>query len=44
MIMVTCWERCESRGSRTVLREADGEVPLVYSPDHIRGDDKVMEC
>ena len=32
MIMVTCWERCESRGSRTVLREADGEVPLVYSP------------
>ena len=34
MIMVTCWERCESRGSRTVLREADGEVPLVYSPTY----------
>lgn len=25
------WERYESRGSRTVLRAASGEVPLVYS-------------
>jgi hypothetical protein len=26
------WEPCESRGSRTVLRETEGEVPSVYSP------------
>ena len=26
------WERYELRGSRTVLREAAGEVPAVYSP------------
>ena len=26
------WERYELRGSRTVLREAAGEVPVVYSP------------
>ncbi|MBY0545414.1 MAG: hypothetical protein K2Q14_07710, partial [Gammaproteobacteria bacterium] len=26
------WERCELRGSCTVLREADGEVPPAYSP------------
>jgi len=25
------WELCESRGSRTVLREAEGEVPSAYS-------------
>jgi len=30
--MVEQWEPCESRGSRTVLREAEGEVPLVYLP------------
>ena len=28
----TWWERCELRGSRTVLREAGGETPLAYSP------------
>ena len=26
------YERCESRGSRTVLREAGGEIPPTYSP------------
>jgi hypothetical protein len=26
------WERCEARVSRTVLREADGEIPPAYSP------------
>ena len=26
------WERCESRGSRTVLREVAGEIPVAYSP------------
>ena len=26
------WEPCESRGSRTVLREPRGETPLGYSP------------
>jgi len=29
------WEPCESRGSRTVLREAPGEIPGAYS---LRGD------
>jgi hypothetical protein len=26
------WERCEARVSRTVLREAGGEIPQAYSP------------
>ncbi len=26
------WEPCESRGSRTVLRAAEGEAPSAYSP------------
>jgi RNA-directed DNA polymerase len=29
------WERCESRGSRTVLQEAGGEIPPAYSPQHL---------
>ena len=31
------WERNELRGSRSVLRETDGEVPAVYSPLRQRG-------
>ena len=28
------WEPSESRGSRWVLREAEGEVPSAYSPTY----------
>ncbi len=31
------WEPYELRGSRTVLREPEGEVPLGYSPESLRG-------
>src|SRR3954465_10375838 len=30
------WERCEPRGSRTVLSEAGGETPPAYSPHVLR--------
>jgi hypothetical protein len=33
--MAERWEPYESRGSRTVLREPEGEVPLGYSPGGI---------
>jgi hypothetical protein len=35
--MAERWEPYESRGSRTVLREPEGEVPLGYSPEGAAG-------
>ncbi len=35
---VKWWERYESRGSRTVLRAAEGAVPLVDSPEKLKGE------
>jgi hypothetical protein len=36
--MAERWEPYESRGSRTVLREPEGEVPLGYSPEKLKGE------